>query len=262
MRILATLMEGVGHIVKPKAKIALGVGVTLLLLAVLVFGGYWLIRSKIVLVNPLFVAADDVVGVDVSEHQGVIEMEMLAGQDVSFVYIKATEGSSHVDAYFANNWANAQAAGLPRGAYHFFSFDSPGADQAQSFISVVGDLCGSLVPVVDVEWYADKKDNPPARSDVERELRAYLDALEAHYGVKPIIYASHDVYKKYLAGTFDAYPIWAPSTFLPVAFTWGDGWTIWQYCDRGKLDGYVGKEEYIDMNVLSRTASLDDLMVR
>ena len=26
-------------------------------------------------------------------------------------------------------------------------------------------------------------------------------------------------------------------------------WQFWQYCDHGKLDGYEGDEQYIDLNV-------------
>lgn len=242
----------------------------------LVAGGYWLVRSKIVQVNPWFVSAQATIGVDVSEHQGAVDMGVLADQGVSFVYIKATEGSSHVDACFADNWAHAHAVGLPAGAYHFFSFDSPGADQAQSFIDTVGEIEGlaaagsgdapaasgsTLVPVVDVEWYADKKANPPARADVVRELGAYLQALEAHYGAKPMIYTTRDVYDAFIAGAFDDYAIWASSTFLPASIYWGDRWLVWQYSDLGLLEGYDGREEHIDLNVLASGASVDDLRI-
>ena len=36
-------------------------------------------------------------GVDVSHYQGEIDWGRLAGEDISFAYIKATEGSSHKD---------------------------------------------------------------------------------------------------------------------------------------------------------------------
>ena len=43
-------------------------------------------------------------GVDVSHYQGEIDWSRLAGEDISFAYIKATEGSGHKDEMFDRNW--------------------------------------------------------------------------------------------------------------------------------------------------------------
>ena len=53
----------------------------------------------------------EVFGVDVSAYQGRIDWQDLREQGVDFAFIKATEGSSLQDRYFADNWAAAQAAG-------------------------------------------------------------------------------------------------------------------------------------------------------
>ena len=149
----------------------------LAVLLIVAVTGWMLVKTKRIQINHFFVASSAVVGVDVSEHQADVDMGMLMDQGMQFVYVKATEGSSHVDARFAENWTHAHEAGLPVGAYHFFSFDSPGADQARSFIATVGALdAGDLIPVVDVEYYADKRDNPPDKDEVVRELRDFTDA--------------------------------------------------------------------------------------
>ena len=44
-------------------------------------------------------------GVDVSHYQGEIDWKVLGRQDIDFAYIKATEGSSHVDEKFSQNWS-------------------------------------------------------------------------------------------------------------------------------------------------------------
>ncbi|MBQ8953937.1 MAG: hypothetical protein IJ048_07450 [Clostridia bacterium] len=31
---------------------------------------------------------------------------------------------------------------------------------------------------------------------------------------------------------------------------WVEDWLIWQYSDRGELEGYDGEERYIDLNVM------------
>ena len=97
--------------------------------------------------------------------------------------IKATEGSAHQDECFSENWQAAEKTNLYLGAYHFFSFDSEGDKQAAFYINTVGNLEGKLAPVIDVEYYGDKRSNPPEKTDVVENLRAMLDTLEQHYQV-------------------------------------------------------------------------------
>ena len=74
-------------------------------------------------------------GVDISEHQGAIDAGALTDAGISFVYAKATEGSSHIDSQFQATCDAVTGGRIPLGAYHFFSFDSPGAQQAANFIA-------------------------------------------------------------------------------------------------------------------------------
>ncbi len=60
-------------------------------------------------------------GIDVSGHQGLIDWRAVAADDIDFAYIKASEGGDFVDDMFARNWREAAAAGVDRGAYHFFT---------------------------------------------------------------------------------------------------------------------------------------------
>src|SRR6516165_7639969 len=79
----------------------------------------------------------DVIGVDVSGHQGDIDWLSLAAGGVAFAYIKATEGGDFRDKQFQKNWDGARTAGMLRGAYHFFTQCRSGADQATNFIRTV-----------------------------------------------------------------------------------------------------------------------------
>ena len=56
-----------------------------------------LFYTGIIRINGLEAQKYEVVGVDVSSHQGDISWDELKEQSVSFAYIKATEGSSFVD---------------------------------------------------------------------------------------------------------------------------------------------------------------------
>ena len=180
--------------------------IILVVVAALVFSTVFLLaKQKKIFINEWFVDEEtSVIGVDVSSYQAEIDMNKLKDQNIEFIYIKATEGSTFQDDRFAENWENAAKAELLSGAYHFFSYDSEGRTQAENFIRTVGkDLKGRLLPVVDVEYYGDKEENPPEKEDVIRELRIYLEILEDEYGVKPLIYTRSDIYDKYLKGEFD-----------------------------------------------------------
>ncbi len=191
-------------------------------------------------------------GVDVSHYQGDIDWQVLAAQDIDFAFIKATEGSSYIDDRFEYNLSEAKKTDLRVGAYHFFSFDSAGITQAENFISNVEAFEGMLPPVVDFEYYGDKKSSPPEKEAVLKELDALLSALESHYGKRPIIYVTKECYERYLAGGYEGYDIWYREViFSPEALPDGREWVFWQYTNRERLDGYKGEEEFIDMNVFN-----------
>ena len=202
---------------------------------------------KIIHVNSLFIRRDALRGVDVSEYQGEIDWPVLAAQNVRFAYIRATEGSGYADPRFAANWAGAAEAGVPAGAYHFFSFDSPAETQAENFIAVVPISQGALPPAIDLELYGAYKRHPKQRDDVVKEVRALSDALEAHYGRKPLLYVTRRSYMLYVRGAEQENPLWVRDVYLPPL--WAENWLVWQYADRGELAGYSGPERYIDLNV-------------
>ena len=88
---------------------------------------FLLAKQKKIFINKWFVDEKaSVMGVDVSSYQAEINMSKLKEQNIEFIYIKATEGSTYQDDRFAENWGNAAKAELLSGAYHFFSYDSEG----------------------------------------------------------------------------------------------------------------------------------------
>ena len=238
--------------------------IAIVLVAAGIFSSVFLLaKQKKLFINKWFVdEKSSTIGVDVSSYQAEIDMNVLKEQNIEFIYIKATEGSNTQDERFAENWNNAKKAGLLSGAYHFFSYDSEGRTQAENYINTVGpDMEGRLLPVVDVEYYGDKEQNPPEKDDVIRELRIYLEIIEEEYGIKPLIYTRSDIYDKYLKGEFDEYRKWISSLYTPISWNYKDDWYIWQYLNRGELEGYTGGERYIDLNVLNKDKALEDLIV-
>ncbi|MER8495339.1 glycoside hydrolase family 25 protein [Mesorhizobium sp. M1312] len=181
-------------------------------------------------------------GIDVSHHQRQIDWRRVAADDVAFAVIKATEGGDHVDDAFAANLREARAAGLAVGAYHFFTFCRPGADQARNFISVVPRDQSLLPPVVDIEFVGNCP-RRPLPEELNVELSAFLRPVEAAFGKTAILYVTDEAARVY-AGQIVGRPRWVRSLAL---WPGHDDWIYWQYHDRGRVDGITGD---VDLNVL------------
>lgn len=182
-------------------------------------------------------------GVDVSHHQGDIDWVAVAADDVDFAYVKATQGSDFVDPLFARNWDGAGAAGLDRGAYHFFSLCRPGAEQARHFLDTVPDDPDALPPVVDLELAGNCSDRPP-RDEVRREVLAFLDDVETATGQEVVLYVGADFDGRYdLRDDLDR-PIWHRRLLLRPDV---DGWWMWQFHDRAEVAGIDGG---VDLDVM------------
>jgi lysozyme len=198
-------------------------------------------------------------GIDVSRYQQTISWKLVKDMQVrdirlQFAFIKATEGNNLVDPYFGRNWKKAKEAGIVRGAYHFFNSRKDGKSQARSFINAVKLESGDLPPVLDVE----KGWNLP-KAKIQQEVKAWLDAVEAAYGVKPILYTYVTFYEKYLKGAFDDYPLWIAHYDQPGSPRIGRAWHFWQHSEEGRVNGIATK---VDFNVFNGgTADFGALLV-
>lgn len=158
---------------------------------------------------------------------------------LQFAFIKATEGIGNADPYFKRNWKKSKEAGMVRGAYHFFIATKDGKAQARNFIDHVNLKSGDLPPVLDVEQaYSAKPDQ------VRKEIKAWLDAVENYYSVKPVIYTYLDFYNNYLKGYFDNYPLWVAHYLQPHQPRIHRNWTFWQHNEGGRVDGIFSKVDF------------------
>ncbi len=187
-------------------------------------------------------------GVDVSRWQADIDWARLRTQGANFAFIKATDGGDHLDPMFKKNWRAAKAAGIRRGAYHFFYWCRTAGEQADWFIRNVPREPGALPPVIDVEYNGEsscKRRLSPER--IREKMQVFMDKLEAHYGQRPIIYTAPDFYADNLQGAFKNYPFWLRAVAQHPSIVYPNRkWLFWQYSGSGLSQGVDGK---IDLNV-------------
>lgn len=188
-------------------------------------------------------------GVDLSNHQGQVDFQQIKQAGMTFVFIKATQGETFVDPDYAQNMAAARAAGLAAGPYHFYMTNDQPETQFANLSKTVSLQSGDLPPVVDIEVL--HKGTLP---EMAVNLRSFLDKIETHYGVKPILYTGVRFANEHLKD-FGEYPLWiaeykvdAPS--LPQGWK---GWTIWQYSQEASVAGVDGP---VDANRLNGDETL------
>ena len=188
-------------------------------------------------------------GIDVSKWQSRVDWERIKKMKVgdiqiTFAFMKATEGSWMKDPEFDRNWENAKRNGLTRGAYHFFWPSVSVKDQAFNFIKTVTLKSGDLPPVIDVE-----ETKGMTKAQIQKNTKEFLNIIEKHYKVKPILYTNRDFYKNYFSENedFKNYRFWIAHYHVSDLEMPGDAkWHFWQHSDRGNVNGI---NEKVDFNV-------------
>ncbi len=182
-------------------------------------------------------------GIDVSHHQGQIDWGTVSTGGIEFAYVKATEGGDHTDTRFAENWRGARAAGIERGAYHFFTLCTPGAAQGRHFLSVAPPESGTLPPAVDLELAGNCGDRPD-RDAVMRDLDAFLSAVEDAWGRRVVLYLGADFEERYRVRDELDRPLWLRRLLRRPS---DPRWVVWQLWGLSRLDGVRGR---VDLNVM------------
>ncbi|MBO9999940.1 MAG: peptidoglycan-binding protein [Cyanobacteria bacterium SID2] len=178
-------------------------------------------------------------GIDVSDYQGSVNWIAVANSGISFAVTKATEGATFVADSFSRNWSGIKAAGLVRGAYHFFRPRSNALAQADRFLDIVKLETGDLPPVLDIET-----DDGVDAASLAARMQTWLDRVEQVTQRRPIIYTYPGFWER--LGNwqqFSDYPLWI-AHYTTASSPWVPGgwrtWTLWQYTDTGSVNGVPG----------------------
>ena len=182
-------------------------------------------------------------GIDISRYQGRIDFAAARAAGTRFVFMKATEGSDHVDPNFRANWEAAKRAGMPRGAYHFMTWCSLARDQAAWFKSVVPPDPDQLPPVLDLEWNHQSSCNQKfSHEDMMEKIKLMLTEMEAHTGKVPLIYTDIPFHRDVLEGLYFDNGFWLRSVAAEPHHRYHNrDFTFWQWTQTGTMPGIKGE---------------------
>lgn len=217
-------------------KVALGFVVLAVLLTMAVYYAYDQFISSPPYVDP---AQYPVRGLDVSAHNGMMNLDAAAKEGYEFIFIKASEGNTFRDPNFRLNYNKAYHAGLKIGAYHFFRFDCEGIPQARNLLGAIGNRPLDLGVALDVESQNNATGVDSAK--IAARLTSMIEYLNLR-GIRVTLYSNLSGYYEYLRETAPGATLWICSfSSDPI----NAEWTYWQYFHHGRVAGIRGD---VDLN--------------
>lgn len=200
-------------------------------------------------------------GIDVSRWQGAIDYNQVKNAGIDVVYIKSSQGTNIVDAYFNTNYENAKRNGLKVGFYHYMTARSveQAIKEAEFFVSVISAKVPDCKLAMDFESFGNL-----SISEINNISRAFLEKVEDLTGREQIIYSNtynaRNVFSQQLA---NEYPVWI--AHYGVSKPGNNGkWNVWegfQYTDMGiipGINGYVDRDKFTVDILLDNNEIIDN----
>jgi lysozyme len=197
-------------------------------------------------------------GIDVSHYQGRINWDEVARDTkITYVYLKATEGTGNVDDTYSYNFNECKRVGLKVGSYLFFRPHLSVKGQFDLFVSRVDTRKQDLLPVIDAEAM-----NGVSDAVFQSRLLELCDLFEREYGKKPIIYTGKNFYNKHIYGNsrLRAYKFFIAAYSYIEPDLYGDfDYIMWQYSATGSVRGIRGN---VDMSRFVGRHDIRDILYR
>ncbi|MFK8039163.1 MAG: glycoside hydrolase family 25 protein [Crocinitomicaceae bacterium] len=185
-----------------------------------------------------------VLGIDVSHHQGQINWEQVSkmkikNDSIQFVFLKLTEGVDFKDKYALVNRKALDQREVPYGGYHFYSPGKSAILQAKFFVENY--TKSKLKPVLDIEVKGQL-----SVQSLNDSIIVFLNFVEQQLNVRPIIYT----YESFFTDFFQTSSL-AKEWFWIANYTGSSNVfespnvIAWQFTDKGTIDGI---KEKVDLN--------------
>jgi lysozyme len=176
-------------------------------------------------------------GINVSGYQAAVDWQAVSDAGKVFAFVKATESNTLLDHAFNQHWRGAKAAGLLRGAYHFFRPQQDAISQAQFFLAQLPDK-GELPPALNVEVARDA-----SLAQLAGGVRTWVSYVSANSG-RPVIFTSPEFcdLMPLIPDVSAIADLWVTSwgTTSPTKIDGWTSWTFWQYTNRATIPGVLG----------------------
>ena len=193
-------------------------------------------------------------GIDISAHQGDIDLSKLKGQ-IDFVIIRVGYGTKGtIDTKFTRNANLCRDLGIPVGFYWYsYALDVEGAKkEAQAMINAIApykDIVkfGVWFDMEDADGYK-KKNGMPSNKTLREMCAAFCEATE-NAGYYSGIYASESWFNNQLKGSevtpYDKWVAQWPTsggkqTALNTSASKRSDVHLWQFTSQGRFSGYSG----------------------
>lgn len=196
-------------------------------------------------------------GIDVSEHNGVIDWEKVKGTGIGFAMLRAGYGLT-ADKRFVSNAAECTRLGIPFGVY-WFSYAMTverAAQEAAACLGLIAPYTLNCPVAFDFEYdsvsYASKNGVTITTALASDTARAFCRAVTAA-GYPVMNYANPDYLNRYFDEGLQAeFPLWlaqwpngTPSLDMPPRLC-----DMWQYSEKGSVPGISGP---VDLDVCYTT---------
>lgn len=178
-------------------------------------------------------------GVDISQHNGVVDFGRVKSAGIEFVILRAGYGKciSQIDVDFYRNYKNAKENGLKVGAYWYSYASSPEEAllEAKVFCEVVKGL------EFDLPLYYDIEENTTLKQ-ATANIQTFCNYLESQ-GYFAGVYANANAFNNFIDSSIKSrYTTWLAHWSDKPAFVS----PMWQNSSTGRIDGVKG---YVDTDI-------------
>lgn len=186
-------------------------------------------------------------GIDVSEHNGVINWDQVKASGIQFAMIRVGWGHFVEDAQFRRNVAECERLNIPYGFYHYsYALNMEEAQrEADGLINAISGTHPSLPVFIDMEDADGYKERNGMPSDyILQQICAYTSDRLTQAGYRAGIYASLYWFNTKLnSSSLDKYEKWVAQWNVSCDYT--KPYILWQYTSSGSVPGISGR---VDMN--------------
>ena len=198
-------------------------------------------------------------GIDVSEHQGIINWGRVKQAGIDYVILRAGYGksTSQIDKQFEANYKNAKANGIKVGAY-WYSYArtvQEAEEEARTFLALIRGKQFEYPVYFDIEEAFHSTLNSGLFTDI---CKRFCDTLEAN-GYFAGIYSFASMLENKLM-LKDRYAIWVAHIGVEKT-SYSGQYGMWQFSHTGKKDGISGNVDlnrsYIDYEQIIKTKGLN-----